>query len=67
MTEQELNDELDKCHKDPVYFAAKYCCIINEKGESMKMSLRDYQKKFLADWAIKGHAIVGIKKNTGKQ
>jgi len=61
MTEQELNEELDKCQNDLLYFVQKYTCVLSEDGFRHPLNLRDYQRKMIYDLAIKGKAVVYIK------
>jgi hypothetical protein len=46
MTPQELQEYI-KCKTDVHYFAENYCWIKGEKGEPVKLVLRDYQKDIL--------------------
>jgi hypothetical protein len=66
MTAKEINEEINKTLANPAYFAEKYCCVINGKGETKKMNLTQYQKKILEDLFIKGSTVIGFKKGLGK-
>jgi hypothetical protein len=64
-TEEEKEEYL-RCNKDIIYFAEKYCKIVDPHlGERRQIKLRDYQKDFLRK--IDGHRfnVAAVSRQTG--
>jgi len=59
-------DEYVKCKMDVQYFAEKYCWIKGEKGEPVKLKLRDYQKEILDNFFYNRFNILMASRQTGK-
>jgi hypothetical protein len=65
MTSAEI-DEYVKCKMDVHYFAEKYCWVKGEKGEPVKLKLRDYQKEILDNFFNNRFNILMASRQTGK-
>lgn len=65
MTSSEI-DEYVKCKMDVQYFAEKYCWVKGEKGEPVKLKLRDYQKEILDNFFNNRFNILMASRQTGK-
>jgi hypothetical protein len=59
-------DEYVKCKMDVQYFAEKYCWVKGEKGEPVKLKLRDYQKEILDNFFNNRFNILMASRQTGK-
>jgi len=59
-------DEYIKCKTDIHYFAEKYCWIKGEKGEPVRLVLRDYQKEILDNFFNNRFNILMASRQTGK-
>lgn len=65
MTQDEI-DEYIKCKMDVHYFAEKYCWVKGEKGEPVKLKLRDYQKEILDNFFNNRFNILMASRQVGK-
>jgi hypothetical protein len=65
MTQDEI-DEYIKCKMDVHYFAEKYCWVKGEKGEPVKLKLRDYQKEILDNFFNNRFNILMASRQIGK-
>lgn len=65
MTQLEV-DEYIKCKIDIHYFAEKYCYVKGEKGEPVKLVLRDYQKEILDNFFNNRFNILMASRQIGK-
>lgn len=59
-------DEYIKCKMDIQYFAEEYCWVKGEKGEPVKLVLRDYQKEILDNFFNNRFNILMASRQTGK-
>jgi hypothetical protein len=59
-------DEYVKCKMDVHYFAEKYCWVKGEKGEPVKLKLRDYQQEILDNFFNNRFNILMASRQTGK-
>lgn len=59
-------DEYVKCKMDVHHFAEKYCWVKGEKGEPVKLKLRDYQKEILDNFFNNRFNILMASRQTGK-
>ena len=59
-------DEYVKCKMDIQYFAEKYCWVKGEKGEPVRLRLRDYQKEILDNFFNNRFNILMASRQTGK-
>lgn len=59
-------DEYVKCKMDIQYFAEKYCWVKGEKGEPVRLVLRDYQKEILDNFFNNRFNILMASRQTGK-
>lgn len=59
-------DEYVKCKTDIHHFAENYCYIKGEKGEPIKLPLRDYQKEILDNFFNNRFNILMASRQTGK-
>lgn len=59
-------DEYIRCKMDIQYFAEKYCWVKGEKGEPVKLVLRDYQKEILDNFFNNRFNILMASRQTGK-
>ena len=59
-------DEYIKCKTDIHHFAEHYCWIKGEKGEPIKLTLRDYQKEILDNFFNNRFNILMASRQTGK-
>lgn len=59
-------DEYVKCKVDIHYFAEKYCWVKGEKGEPVRLVLRDYQKEILDNFFNNRFNILMASRQTGK-
>ena len=65
MSQNEI-DEYIKCKTDLHYFAENYCWIKGEKGEPVKIKLRDYQEEILDNFFKNRFNILMSSRQTGK-
>jgi hypothetical protein len=65
MTPEEV-DEYIKCKMDVHYFAETYCWVKGEKGDPVKLKLRDYQKEMLDNFFNNRFNILMASRQTGK-
>lgn len=65
MTQDEVNEYI-KCKMDVHYFAENYCWIKGEKGDPVKIVLRDYQKEILDNFFNNRFNILMASRQTGK-
>lgn len=59
-------DEYIKCKTDIHHFAEHYCWIKGEKGEPVKLQLRDYQKEILDNFFSNRFNILMASRQVGK-
>lgn len=59
-------DEYIKCKVNIHYFAEKYCWVKGEKGEPVRLVLRDYQKEILDNFFNNRFNILMASRQTGK-
>lgn len=65
MTQHEL-EEYVKCKSDVQYFAQNYCWVKGEKGEPVKLKLRDYQEDILDNFFHNRFNILMASRQIGK-
>jgi hypothetical protein len=65
MSDNEI-EEFIKCKLDIKYFSEKYCYIKGEKGEPIKIQLRDYQEEILDMFFNNRFNILMASRQTGK-
>ena len=65
MSQNEI-DEYIKCKMDLQHFAENYCYIKGEKGEPVKLELRDYQKEVLDNFFNNRFNILMASRQIGK-
>jgi hypothetical protein len=65
MSKEEI-DEYIRCKMDIHYFAENYCWIKGEKGEPVKIKLRDYQSEILDNFFNNRYNILMASRQTGK-
>jgi len=65
MTQEEI-DEYIKCKMDVHHFAEKYCWVKGERGEPVKLKLRDYQKEILDNFFNNRFNILMASRQVGK-
>lgn len=59
-------DEYIKCKVDIHYFAEQYCWVKGERGEPVRLKLRDYQKDILDNFFNNRFNILMASRQTGK-
>lgn len=65
MSQNEINEYI-KCKTDLHYFAENYCWVKGEKGEPVKIKLRDYQEEILDNFFKNRFNILMSSRQSGK-